>query len=339
MSQLGRPTTFYREAGSGSRNKSERICLIVNPRAGAGRAGARLDELKQAVDRAFEQWEVRLTEGPRHATALAAEAALSGARIVAAVGGDGTCHEVVNGLFDGDQPRAPQVIFTTIPFGTGSDLQKTLCIPRPLHEALWIAATGITLPSDVGHVELTTDSGTQTELFINVAGFGTNGAVVRLANKMDKRWGGTATFFAATLRASLDYKAAQVTVRWESPDGPGTWTGKVTSGFISNGAYCGGGMWVGKGGTMQDGHFDLTILPEAPLPRLILESRRLYDGTIEKITGAVRVRASRIDVSAPPEGEIFLDLDGESPGKLAASFRVLPRALHVRGGWLHNPVT
>ena len=102
LGQLGHSNSNIR---SDSRNHSERICLIVNPKAGAGRAADNLDLLKKASERAFEHWEVRETKAPGHATELAAQAAEEGFHLVAAVGGDGTCHEVVNGLIVDDRAR------------------------------------------------------------------------------------------------------------------------------------------------------------------------------------------------------------------------------------------
>ena len=219
MSQIGHINRFKRDLDSGSRNLTEKICLVVNPRAGAGRAGRELDTLKRAVDRAFSQWDVRVTEAPGHATILAQDARSEGYDIVAAVGGDGTCHEVVNGLVKDGKPCSPRTIFTVIPFGTGSDLQKTLKIPRMVQEALWIAATGITLPSDVGWVQLERDGQDSEEAFINVAGFGANGEVVRVANSMDKKWGGRWTFLKASLQTTLQYRPPEVRLEWKGPDG------------------------------------------------------------------------------------------------------------------------
>ena len=329
---------YPREEGSGARNRSERICLIVNPRAGAGRAGQQIGVLERAVDRAFAQWEIRKTEGQGHASELAAKAAEDGFDLVAAVGGDGTCNEVVSGLFDGDHVRSRKTTFTVVPFGTGSDLIKTLEIPKALNEALWVAATGITLPTDIGKATVSTESGPRTRKFINVAGFGINGEVVLRANRASKRWGGAVTFFAATLESLLQYRPSPTVVEWEGPDGPGRWEGSLTSGFIANGAYCGGGMWVGRGGTMVDGLFDLTLLPESSAFQQAAGVPSLYNGHLERVPGAVRVRARRVKATSQGPAVLHIDLDGEMPGQLPAEFEVLPGALNVRGGWTRNPL-
>jgi len=287
------------------------------------------------VDRAFSQAEIVLTEAPGHATHLARVAAESGADIVAAVGGDGTCHEVVNGLIKDGRPVRRSTIFTVIPMGTGGDLSRTLQMPGQLEEALWLAGTGITLPSDLGRARVTTDAGETSSIFINVAGFGMNGDVVQRANKSSKRLGGRATFLVATLASLKDYTASPMTIRTAGPDGDWEWQGELLSAFVANGAYCGGGMWVGKGGTMQDGLLDLTLLPPTPLTRQLRDARHLYDGKLHKSQGAIRRQVTRVEVM--PEFPIPIDLDGESPGHGSASFEILPRSLNIRGGWLPSP--
>lgn len=329
---------YPREEGSGARNRSERICLILNPRAGAGRAGREVGVLERAVDRAFAQWEVRQTQGPGHAAELAQRAVEDGFDIVAAVGGDGTCNEVVSGLFDGDRVRSRTVIFTVVPFGTGSDLIKSLKVPRALNEALWVAATGITLPTDVGYATVSAGAAKSERVFINVAGFGINGEVVLRANRASKRWGGALTFFVASAESLMSYRPTRMVVEWEGPEGPGSWEGELTSGFVANGAYCGGGMWVGRGGNMVDGLFDLTLLPKASLAQQVLSSPALYNGHLERVPNAVRARASLVKVTPAAGAVVNIDLDGEMPGQLPAEFRILPRALNVRGGWTENPL-
>jgi len=322
------------------RNETERIVCVLNPRARGGSAGAMVDEVRRAVDRIFSRAEVVVTRGPGHATELAREAVEGGADIVAAVGGDGTCNEVVNGLFDGQLPRRRSVIFSVIPWGTGGDLARSVKAPARLRDALWTAATGMTLPADVGHARFVDHRGEAAErVFLNVAGFGANGEVVSRANRSSKRLGGGVTFLAATLATLSSYRPAEVELRWRGEGGEGAWRGDLLSAFVANAYYCGGGMYVGKGGSMHDGRFDLSVLPPLNPARALRQARRLYDGTLPRIPGAVRAAAAEIEARAvDPAAAVLLDIDGEQPGRLPASFRVLHRTLQVRGGWLRSPL-
>jgi YegS/Rv2252/BmrU family lipid kinase len=335
---IGQPNSFNRPEGAGTRNTQEKILLIVNPRAGGGRAAAQIDKLKYLADRAFEQWEMVTTEAPGHASFLAAEGATQGFDLVAAVGGDGTCHEVVNGLFKDGVIIRRKTAFTVIPLGTGSDLVRTLKIPSGAREALWIAATGVSLPSDLGLAEVSTPDGPREELFINEAGFGASGEVVRRSNLSSKRFGGKATFIGATLRTLATYQPQQVKVSAKTAKGERLWEDRLLSAFVANGQYCGSGMWVGAGGSMQDGHFDLSLVQPTPPLRQALEFRHLYDGKMANNTGVTRIRCSELTAEAMGTMPIQVELDGESIGQLPARFSIKPRALVIRGGWIQTPL-
>ncbi|MCB9761931.1 MAG: diacylglycerol kinase family lipid kinase [Alphaproteobacteria bacterium] len=333
------PSRHDRSAGARARNSSERIVCVLNPRAQAGRAGDRVDVLRRALDRSFAQADVVVSQGPGHATELAREAIRQGADIVAAVGGDGTCNEVANGFFEGERPVRRSAVFAVIPWGTGSDLARSVRAPGGLDDALWVASTGMTLPTDVGVVEFVDHDGQPDQrIFVNVAGFGANGDVVNRANQASKRLGGRLTFLQATLGTLTLYEAPDVHIRWRGPAGEGAWDKRMLSCFVANGARVGGGMNVGAGGSMHDGAFDLTVLPFKGRVRNIAESWRLYDGSVWRSGGARRVYATWLHAEPKGTAPVLLDIDGEQPGRLPAIFRILPGALQVRGGWLRSPL-
>jgi diacylglycerol kinase (ATP) len=316
--------------------RAERVRIILNPKAGAGRAGRGVDRLKRAADAVLGDFSLVTTEAPGHATVLAREAVDAGMDLIVAVGGDGTCHEVVNGLFEGDVRRGDgHSAFGLLPFGTGSDLQRSLEVPADLDAALRILATGETRACDVGLAELQRNNAHHRELFINVAGFGANGEVVRRANQKSKRLGGKATFFLSALQTTFSFAPGPMRLRWRSrPDGPEEhWEGRALSCFVANGAYCGGGMWVGKGGSLDDGLLDITLLPpDAPLTQ-VLRSRRLYDGSVDRWPGARRMQVSELVAEPADDRRLYVDLDGEGGCALPARFSVLPGCLPIRGGW------
>jgi diacylglycerol kinase (ATP) len=308
---------------------SRRVCLVVNPRAGAGRTGDRSTEIHDAARRALGDVEMRITERPGHASELARAAALDGFRMVVAVGGDGTANEVVNGLIVDGEPVAPGVVFGLVNGGTGGDLAKALRMPSGLDESFAVLARAEPSPVDVLDVHLTGHDGAAVRrACINVTGFGMNGVVVKRANESSKRWGGRATFIGATARTILDYRPAPVRVTWTAADGStGAWEGPLSSAFVANGEYCGGGMWVGRGGALGDGLVDVTIIPELPLPRLVLGAPRLFTGTMDRVRGVERIAVRSLEALALDASAILVDVDGEQPGKLPLRASVLPSIL------------
>lgn len=313
----------------GAQNRGERLIVIANPRAGGGRAGANRTQIERAAARAFAQVEVRWTEGPGHATELARVAA-GEADIVAALGGDGTCSEVVNGLVPAGSPVNPKIVFSVIPFGTGGDLVRSLALPRPLERAFWLTSTGMTLPQDIGLIRW--DDGT-SRVFVNVAGVGANADVCRRANASGKRYGGTVTFLGAALGSLVEFKGRRVRWSWEGPDGAGEAELDTFAAFCANGHYCGAGMWVGKGGSMADGVLELTILPPFGMGKSLRLLPLLYNGRLSEHPEVRRIRVTsvRVDTTMPVEG------DGETLRSGPVRFTVVTRALQMRGGWLTPP--
>lgn len=316
------------------KNTHERVCFIVNPAAAGGSTGARIPELERAASQWFSDWAVWRTERGGHATDLAAKACDDGFDVVVAVGGDGTAHEVVNGLFVDQRLRRPEVVFSVIPAGTGSDLIRSLGIPGKLRLAVGVIAHGDTRATDLIHARLDGDGTPHEELCINVAGFAMSGEVVTRANQSSKRLGGTVTFVSATARSLVAFDAPELSIRWLTPEGTeASWEGEAFNVFVANGHYCGGGMWVGKGGSMQDGALDLTIIPSMSLARTALHSPRLFTGTIDQVKGVVRARAVKVWAEAKGWADVRVDLDGEQPGRLPIELTVINEKLQVRGRW------
>lgn len=318
------------------RNETERLCLVVNPHSAGGATGGRLEALRRAAEERFAEWEIRETQGPGHATAIAAEAVADGFDLVVAVGGDGTASETVNGLFEGSTPRNPEVVFSVIPAGTGSDLVRTLGMPRRLEEAMDDVAASETRPCDVLEVLVKPHGGEEPmhRLCINVTSFGISGDIVHQVNQGSKRFGGTATFLGATLRALASYRPEAVRLSWVDAEGDeGSWEGDLVTAFVANGQYCGGGMWIGRGGSMDDGAADLVLVPRLPLFRQATGLPKLYTGKADQVPGVIRERVVSLEAEAQPDAMVRVDVDGEHPGTLPLKVRVLPSMLKIRGTW------
>lgn len=315
---------------------SHRWCLIANPSSGGGRTASRLGELRACAREAFGEAELWVTEAPGHATALAARAAAEGFDRVIAVGGDGTVNEVVNGLVPSDRAlaarpdRPPGPALGVFNAGSGGDLVKTLRVPSDPRAAFTAFAQCTPSRIDVLHLRVTTEDGAVERIGVNVVGIGMSGAVVARANRSSKRWGGRATYLAATIRTLGADPPSEVRLTWSDASGAqGGWSGRLSSAFVANGQYCGGGMWVGRGSAIDDGLADVTVIPDLPLPRMILGSPRLFTGTMERVKGVSRVAVRQLDAIAETETRVLVDVDGEQPGFLPLSVTVIPKALLI----------
>lgn len=306
-----------------------RVVIVVNPNSQGGALGKKWPELSDVIRRELP-FEVVRTAGPGDATRLAAEALRGGAEIVVAVGGDGTINEVANGFFEAGQPVKPGAALAILPFGTGGDFVRTARIPKDWAAAVKILARGHRRTIDVGRLDLTTHAGKDAvRMFINIASFGLSGVTDRFANQGKKRFGGKVSFFAATARAIFSYENQRVRLVFdEQPADAVDMT--ISTVAVANGRYFGGGMFIAPDAELDDGFFDVVALGDFGLSDFVLKSRRLYDGshlTMDKVSHR-KAKVVRAEPASPGQ-TVELDVDGETPGILPATFRVVPRAIDL----------
>jgi diacylglycerol kinase (ATP) len=164
------------------------VCVIYNPASGKGRGRSRLERLQRVLR---ERADFRPTRCPGDGEALALEGATSGFTTLVAAGGDGTVHEVANGLLRAERPG---VALAVVPVGSANDYAHSL----GLDVSWWqrrdpaVAVRSV----DVGVVR----SGSRSRYFVNGLGLGFNGAVT-LESRHIKRLQGVALYGLAVLRA------------------------------------------------------------------------------------------------------------------------------------------
>ncbi|MHB1843928.1 MAG: diacylglycerol/lipid kinase family protein [Deltaproteobacteria bacterium] len=302
------------------------IVAIVNPRSANGSTARLWPELAGRLARSVGEVSARFTTGPGQATDLTREALRAGASLVLSVGGDGTHNEVANGFFEGGQPVRPEAAMGIIPAGTGGDFRRAFGWSADPREAIGRLATGARRKIDVGRLTFSTDRGEAVRHFVNVASFGIGGLVDDRVNHTTKILGGKASFALASLRALVAYRDQQI--RLSLDDEPAREL-LVTSIAVANGQYFGGGMWVAPEARPDDGLFDITIWQGFGLADFVLRAGRLYDGSHRKLPGTTMARARR--VRAESDEIVLLDVDGEQPGRLPATFELLPGALSLAG--------
>lgn len=304
------------------------IHAVVNPASANGRTGHRWPELASALRARLGEFEVAFTDGPKQATTLVRRALQNGAKTIVSVGGDGTQNEVINGFYADGELVSPDAELAVLPAGTGGDLRRTLGLeqdPLAAIEQLGRAKRKV----DVGFLEYTTPLGkTATNYFINIASFGLSGLTDEVVNNSSKALGAKFSFLMGAFRATLRYR--NMPVRLVLDDGEPLQR-TLSNGVIANARYFGGGMKVAPDAQMADGQFDVVLIGDMSKYELVRGMGKLYSGTHVE-DAKVEVFQART-VRAEPANEndvVLIDMDGEQPGKLPATFRILPAQV-----WAH----
>lgn len=304
--------------------------VVVNPRSGNGRTAREWPDIERALRAIYPRFTALHTSKRGQATALVRNAIQEGCEDIVAVGGDGTINEAVNGFFDQEGSIAADTVFSFVTSGTGGDFRKSFGI-----EPGWVAgvarlANATVRKVDVGRVSCLGPAGVNViRYFINIASFGLSGAVVDSVNRarVAKLFGGRFAFALHSAVDMLTYRNRPVRVRIDNVFDEIV---PVSTVAVANGRYFGGGMKVAPDARPDDGFFDIVIMGAAIRTETLAGMKLLYTG--EHVTlPHVGVYRGRKLTASPVEDTrsrpILIDLDGESAGRIPATFEILRGAL------------
>jgi YegS/Rv2252/BmrU family lipid kinase len=303
----------------------QRPLIIVNPRSGGGLSQRRWAALVGPITDGLGPIDARFTESKGDGRRIAHEEAAAGRRLIVAMGGDGTISEVADGILAAGGTSELGII----PRGTGGDFRRTLDLADDPGEASRRIRDTPARLVDAGRVSFVADDGSLAERhFVNVVSFGFSSDVARRANTSSKRLGGRVAFLAATVRSLVSYDNADVLV---SIDDQPERRMSVLLAAVGNGRFFGGGMKICPEALLDDGLLDLVIVGNLGRAGVMANIHRIYSGmhlTMKEVQGA-RVRRLKV-APVDRQAKIPLEVDGETPGHLPASFELLRGALRVR---------
>jgi diacylglycerol kinase (ATP) len=306
---------------------AQRPLVIVNPRSGGGLSEARWAKLVAGLTDGLGPFDTVFTTAPRDATAIARREAQAGRKLIVAFGGDGTISETAHGILEAGAGATSEL--GIIPRGTGGDFRRTLDLPQDLAAAARHVRERAARVIDAGRVTYVAHDGRpETRHFVNVASFGYSSAVASRANNSTKRFGAKMAFVGAAVRTLLAYDNTDV---WLTLDDGPRHRRRIMLTAVGNGRFFGGGMKICPDAQLDSGALDVVVVGDLSRGDVILKGSRLYDGSHLSIEDVTSARARKL-VAEPVEGDAIvpIELDGETPGRLPATFEVLPGALRVR---------
>lgn len=298
--------------------------FIVNPAAGGGDVGRRWPEVRDFLREQGLELSFAFTESVGHATDLARQALAEGEKAIVAVGGDGTINEVVNGLVSGSGGQIdPEVTLGILPFGTGSDLRRTLRIPRDYRAACRLLMNEEARALDLGEMVWTYNGEERRRYFINFAGLGFDGEVVERVEREPKRLGGTILYLKTVLITLISYDNKNIHLTLDGEES----RMRVNSVIVCNGCYAAGGMFIAPHASLDDGLFDVIVIGDIGKLEFLANVPRVYRGTHLKNRHVSSYRARQVRVET--EERMLIQADGELAGQPPVTFSIVPRALRV----------
>jgi diacylglycerol kinase (ATP) len=307
------------------RRSSDRssVVFLVNPASDNGATGRRWPQLARRAAALGLEGETVLSDAPGQLGELATRAVEQGADLLVVVGGDGTVHEVVDGLMKSG--RAGDVELALLPRGTGKDFVRSLRIPNDFDRAVEVALRGAARRLDAGRATYVAPDGSEAEAyFANFAGAGISGAIARRANVTSKALGGKLSFIWATVAVFWRWRSATMTVEIDGERR----SGPMFEALAMNGDYTAGGMWMAPEARADDGQLDFVLLGDLTKLDFVVAFPKIYRGRhlSHPRVDLLRGKEMRVESATP----LPIVLDGEQPGTTPARFEIVPQALRIR---------
>ncbi len=297
--------------------------VIINPAAGNGNARQQWNNIEAALIQADIAFEVNRSERPLHCTDLAKLLIQRGARKIIGIGGDGTNHEIINGLMQQNAVAPNEVLYGFIPVGTGNDWVKTHNIPRDISKAVSIIKAGKSTLQDIGLAKFVQNEQANQRYFVNVAGMAYDAHVCRESNKQKTN---AFSYYLLIFKCLFEYVSKSARIILDGKEVANQHFYTINIGLCK---YSGGGMQFVPHAEIDDGQFAVSYVNNISKLKVITSTHYLYGGKAAEFKDATLFKATHVKVEAVNDAPTLLELDGEFVGETPVEFEILPKALQV----------
>ncbi len=305
------------------------VWVIVNPKAAGGRGADVMPELEEMLNRYEIDFSIHETAAPGHAEELARTAHAVASRILV-VGGDGTIHEVANGLLADPEPavvglRLPPLAI--LPVGTGNDFFRMVRSPPGILEAVRALGEGVPRSFEVGEARW---EGGQRH-FVNLVGVGIDVEVLRRRSTF-ARLPGLLQYLAALGASLARYRPIPLRVTLSCGNQESrVLEAPVLLSAVTVGPSVGGGFVLSPRAVPDDGRLDLFHVRKIGLLKVLQYLPGILRGAGRKRPEISQLQGTRIHIRRMDDRALAFELDGELM-EISTPFleiRVRPESLEI----------
>ncbi len=283
--------------------------IVTNPKSGSGRGMGHAERARDLLTANQVSVEIRPTSARGDAETFASEAVNEGYACVAACGGDGTVHEVVNAL------AGTEVRLGILPCGRGNDFARAMGIPSSPAEAASVLLRGHTRQFDLGKVN--------GRYFATVVTLGFDSEVARLVYDGAVPFKGVAAYLWGVARMLRTYRGVGLRMTGDF----GTINQTVLLAATGNTSTYGGGIKIAPNADPADGALDICLVRMMSAGRILRVFPRVYWGGHLNHPSVFSYRTGRLKLET--EQPVVLFADGEPVGETPAEITAVPGALRV----------
>ena len=289
------------------------IAVVANPTSGRGKGSRLIPQVEALLRSLGVEHTMRLCRSAEEPERLAREAAEGGARIVAALGGDGQVGAVANGVI------GTEAALAVIPAGTGNDFARHMGLDRKDPMAAVRLLQHPTIRA-VDAVRVVTAE--RQRYFVNVGGAGFDSEVNEHANQV-RRLKGSAKYVYSTVITLFRFHAGEFVVTVDGVEHP--FRGMMLA--VGNGSSYGGGMRITPGARFDDGELEVVVIQELSKPAFLRAFPKVFAGTHVHHPKVATLHGREVEIAADRPFQVYAD--GEYVGMLPATFTVLPGVLQL----------
>lgn len=277
--------------------------------------------------------EVFETRSKDDASALAAEAVIRNFDVLLSAGGDGTLHQVINGMLAGVTNSKPLPALAVLPLGSGNDFARTLYVTPADIDIVEILHEFKTISCDLGEVTFSLSAPADgiavmkaSRYFLNVVDVGMGPAVVRKVLNSDKRLGSAVAYYQNIISTFFNYSPQ----RLEARSSEWTWIDLMKTFAVANGRYYGNGLCIAPEAKIDDGKFNVFACGNVSVLDFILQSLPLKAGRRVRHQYVKYFECDQVEMVSDQALEI--EADGEILGWLPAVVRMTPMKVRILRG-------